>query len=106
MLGRGLLCCPALLSGKPVTRALMMEFHRELTDRYRPLIGDYATSGRMKEIWLLMSGTFEQDKKYIRRLQQSKSYGEMEDAVTAMICELPLKPRETYETRSESLPNL
>ena len=77
-----------------------------VANRYRPLIGDYATSGRMKEIWLLMSGTFEQDKKYIRRLQQSKSYGEMEDAVTAMICELPLKPRETYETRSESLPNL
>ena len=106
MLGRGLLSCPALLSGKPITRALMMEFHRELTDRYRVILGDYATSGRMKEIWLLMSGTFEQDKKYIRRLQQAKTYEEMDGAVTAMICELPLKPRETYETRSESLPNL
>ena len=103
MLGRGLLSCPALLSEKKITRALMMEFHRELTDRYRVVLGDYATAGRMKEIWLLMSGTFEQDKKYIRRLQQAKTYGEMEDAVTAMICELPIKTRETYEKRSDTL---
>ncbi|MBQ5362224.1 MAG: tRNA-dihydrouridine synthase family protein, partial [Clostridia bacterium] len=103
MLGRGLLSCPALLSEKKITRALMMEFHRELTDRYRVVLGDYATAGRMKEIWLLMSGTFEQNKKYIRRLQQAKTYGEMEDAVTAMICELPIKARETYEKRSDTL---
>ena len=81
----------------------MMEFHRELTDRYRVVIGDYATSGRMKEIWLLMSGTFEQDKKYIKRLQQSKSLSELEGAVTSMICELPLKPAETYDKRSDAL---
>ena len=106
MLGRGLLSCPALLSGKPVTRALMMEYHRELTDRYRVVLGDYATSGRMKEIWLLMSGTFEQDKKYIRRLQQSKSLQELEGAVTSMICELPIRSCKTYEERSDALPNL
>ena len=103
MLGRGLLACPALLSDRKITRALMMEFHRELTDRYRVVIGDYATSGRMKEIWLLMSGTFEQDKKYIKRLQQSKSLSELEGAVTSMICELPIKPEDVYDKRSDTL---
>ncbi len=103
MLGRGLLSCPALLSDKPITRALMMEFHRELTDRYRGVLGDFATSGRMKEIWLLMSGVFDQDKKYLKRLQQCKTLSELEGAVAAMICELPIKPKETYDKRSDTL---
>lgn len=105
MLGRGLLACPALLSDKTVTRALMMEFHRALTDRYRAVLGsEQATVGRTKEIWLLMSGTFEQDKKYQKRLQQCKSLSELEGAVTAMICELPLRPREFFDKRSDTLP--
>ncbi len=104
MLGRGLLACPALLSDKPVTRALMMEFHRALTDRYAVTLGgEHATVGRMKEIWLLMSGMFRQDKKYLKRLQQCKTLDELEGAVTAMICELPIKPREVYEQRSDTL---
>ena len=104
MLGRGLLSCPALLSDKTVTRALMMDFHRELTDRYRVVLGsEQAATGRMKEIWLLMSGVFEQDKKYIRRLQQCKGLAELEGAVAAMICELQIKPRETYDKRSDTL---
>ena len=104
MLGRGLLANPALLSDKRVTRALMMEFHRALTDRYRVVLGsEHAVAGRLKEIWLLMSGTFEQDKKYVKRLQQSKTLAELEGAVTAMICELQIKPRESYDKRSDAL---
>lgn len=104
MLGRGLLANPALLSDKSVTRALMMEYHRELTDRYRVVLGsEQAATGRMKEIWLLMSGVFEQDKKYMKRLQQCKGLSELEGAVAAMICELPIKPRETYDKRSDTL---
>ena len=103
MLGRGLLAYPALLSDNKITRGSMMEFHRELADRYRALLGDYATSGRMKEIWLLMSGVFETDKKYIKRLQQAKTYEELDGAVTAMICELPIKPCKVYDQRSDTL---
>lgn len=104
MLGRGLLANPALLSDKRVTRALMMEFHRALTDRYRVVLGsEHAVAGRLKEIWLLMSGTFEQDKKYVKRLQQSETLAELEGAVTAMICELQIKPRESYDKRSDAL---
>lgn len=104
MMGRGLLANPALLSDKRVTRALMMEFHRALTDRYRVVLGsEHAVAGRLKEIWLLMSGTFEQDKKYVKRLQQSKTLAELEGAVTAMICELQIKPRESYDKRSDAL---
>ena len=104
MLGRGLLSYPALFSDKAVTRARMMEFHRELTDRYAVTLGgEHATVGRMKEIWLLMSGTFEQDKKYIKRLQQCKTLSELEGAVTAMICELPIKPFGVYDQRSDTL---
>ena len=103
MLGRGLLAYPALLSDRKITRALMMEFHRELTDRYRAVLGDYATAGRMKEIWLLMSGTFKQDKKYIKRVQQAKTLTELEGAVTSMICELPIKPGDAYDRRSDTL---
>lgn len=104
MLGRGLLANPALLSDKRITRACMMEFHRELTDRYAVTLGgEHATTGRMKEIWLLMSGVFEADKRYIKRLQQSKNLAELEGAVTAMICELPVRPREIYDQRSDAL---
>ena len=104
MMGRGLLANPALLSDKRVTRALMMEFHRALTDRYRVVLGsEHAVAGCLKEIWLLMSGTFEQDKKYVKRLQQSETLAELEGAVTAMICELQIKPRESYDKRSDAL---
>ncbi len=104
MLGRGLLAYPALLSKNKITRGGMMEFHRELADRYLVVLGgEHATAGRLKEIWLLMSGVFETDKKYIKRLQQSKNLAELEGAVTAMICELPIKPCEVYDQRSGTL---
>ena len=104
MIGRGLLANPALLSDEKVTRSLMHDFHEDLVAHYSHVLGsDHAVTGRMKEIWLLMSGTFEQDKKYIRRLQQSKSLSELEGAVTSMICELPIKPEDVYDKRSDTL---
>ena len=104
MIGRGLLQNPALLSDKKVTRALMRDFHEQLLGRYRVVLGsDHAVAGRMKEIWLLMSSMFETDKKYLRRLQQSRDLSELNGAVMAMICELPLRRPEEFDQRSDSL---
>ncbi|MBR2445605.1 MAG: tRNA-dihydrouridine synthase family protein [Clostridia bacterium] len=104
MIGRGLLQNPALLSDKKVTRMLVRDFHEQLLGRYRVVLGsEHAVAGRMKEIWLLMSGMFETDKKYVRRLQQSRDLAELNGAVMAMICELPLKRPEEFNKRSDSL---
>lgn len=104
MIGRGLLQNPALLSDKKVTRTLMRDFHEQLLERYSAVLsGEVAVTGRMKEIWLLMSGVFEPDKKYQKRLQQSKNLSELNGAVMAMICELPLKSPEAFDKRSDSL---
>ncbi|MBQ2807314.1 MAG: tRNA-dihydrouridine synthase family protein [Clostridia bacterium] len=104
MIGRGLLQNPALLSDKKVTRVLMRDFHEQLLGRYRVVLGsDHAVAGRMKEIWLLMSSMFETDKKYVRRLQQSRDLSELNGAVMAMICELPLRRPEEFDQRSDSL---
>ncbi len=104
MIGRGLLQNPALLSDKKVTRALMRDFHEQLLGRYRVVLGsDHAVAGRMKEIWLLMSSMFETDKKYVRRLQQSRDLSELNGAVMAMICELPLRRPEEFDQRSDWL---
>lgn len=104
MIGRGLLQNPALLSDKKVTRMLMRDFHEQLLERYSAVLsGEVAVTGRMKEIWLLMSGVFEPDKKYQKRLQQSKNLSELNGAVMAMICELPLKRPEEFDKRSDSL---
>lgn len=105
MLGRGLLANPALLSQKPVSRSLISDFHRELFESYMTVLGsEQATTGRMKEIWLLMSGMFELDKKYLKRLQQCKSTTELNGAVMAMICELALKEPSSFDVRSDFLP--
>jgi tRNA-dihydrouridine synthase len=105
MIGRGLLANPALLSDKQVTRALIRDFHEKLFERYSATLGgEYATVGRMKEIWLLMSGMFMQDKKYIKRMQQCKTAAELNSAALAMICELPLRSAGDMEIRSDTLP--
>jgi len=104
MIGRGLLQNPAMLSDKKVTRVLMRDFHEQLLGRYLVVLGsDHAVAGRMKEIWLLMSSMFETDKKYVRRLQQSRDLSELNGAVMAMICELPLRCPEEFDQRSDSL---
>ena len=104
MIGRGLLQNPALLSEKKITRTLMRDFHEQLLERYSVVLsGEVAVTGRMKEIWLLMSGVFEPDKKYQKRLQQSKNLSELNGAVMAMICELPLKSPEEFDKISDSL---
>ena len=104
MLGRGLLQNPALLSDKKLTRSVILSFYRDLYDRYLVVLGsEHATHGRLKEIWLLCAGMFEQDKKYTRRLQQSKTLSELDGAITAMICELPLKSHAAFDQRSDIL---
>ncbi|MBQ7378366.1 MAG: tRNA-dihydrouridine synthase family protein [Clostridia bacterium] len=105
MIGRGLMANPALLSDKKVSRTLIRDFHEELMARYRVVLGsEQATVGRMKEIWLQMQGVFESDKKYVKRLQQSKTEAELCGAVMAMICELPLKVSSEFDKRSCNLP--
>ena len=98
MIGRGLLANPALLTDKKVTRALMHDFHEELVAHYSRVLGsDHAVTGRMKEIWLLMNGVFDADKKHVKRLQQSKTLPELEGAVMALICEAPIKNRSEFD---------
>lgn len=105
MLGRGLLSNPALFCNRQPTRALMCEFYQTLCERYVAVLGsEHATVGRMKEIWLLTVGMFEPDKKYVKRLQQSKTLAELEGAVMAIICELPFKPCAAFDLRSDTLP--
>lgn len=103
MIGRGLLAYPALLSQKKVTRALLIEYYREMKDRYLAVLGsEHAVQGRLKEIWLLSSGMLEQDKRYVKRLQQSRTLAELDGAITAMLCELPLKAPESFDQRSDN----
>lgn len=107
MLGRGLLSYPALLSQAKVTRALLLEYYREMKERYTAVLGsEHAVHGRLKEIWLLCSGMLEQDKKYVKRLQQSRTLAELDGAITAMLCELPLKAPETFDQTSDTLPKI
>ena len=102
MIGRGLLAYPAMLSDRPVTRTLIRDFHQALYERYRMVLGsEHATVGRMKEIWLLMIGMFEPDKKYVKRLQQCKNAAELNGAIMAIICELPLKDPSFLQKRSD-----
>lgn len=104
MIGRGLLANPALLSDSKITRALMHDFHEELVAQYSRVLGsDHAVTGRMKEIWLLMNGVFDADKKHVKRLQQSKTLPELEGAVMALICEAPVKSAAVFEQRSQTL---
>ena len=107
MIGRGLLANPALLSQTPVTRSLMCEFHEELVARYSKVLGsEHAVTGRMKEIWLLMSGIFAADKKHIKRLQQSKTLPELQNTVMALICEAPIRRASEFDRRSDALCNI
>lgn len=104
MIGRGLLANPALLSDKKVTRALMHDFHEDLVAHYARVLGsDHAVNGRMKEIWLLMSGVFDADKKYVKRLQQSKTLPELQGAVMALICEAPIKNHSEFDLQTLGL---
>ena len=104
MLGRGLLANPALLSDQAPTRAVIMAFYRDMYDRYLAMLGsEHAVHGRLKEIWLLARGMFVEDKKFTKRIQQSKTLSELDGAITAMICSLALKPPSTFDQRSDTL---
>ena len=104
MIGRGLLVNPALLSDEKVTRSLMHDFHEDLVAHYSHVLGsDHAVTGRMKEIWLLMNGVFDADKKYIKRLQLSKTLPELQGAVMALICEAPIKNRSEFDLQTLGL---
>ena len=50
-----------------------------------------------------MNGVFDADKKYIKRLQLSKTLPELQGAVMALICEAPIKNRSEFDLQTLGL---
>lgn len=86
MLGRGLVCNPALVAeilGKDkLTRENLREFHDRIYNSYREMLfGDKNVLFRMKELWCYMIAGFQENEKAKKKLMKSRDLQEYEIAV-------------------------
>ncbi len=93
MLGRGLLCNPALTAmaedhSVRLERDHFRAFHDELVEQYsRTLFGDRNTLFKMKELWFYMGDAFEENKKYVKKIRKAEKMKDYETAVDAIFAE-------------------
>lgn len=102
MLGRGVLCNPALLSelkggGKPDIECIRA-FHDKLYQDYRAVIpGDVNTLFKMKELWNYMQHLFENKEKYIKKIRKAQRAAEYESAVKALFNDCAIRENAGFE---------
>lgn len=95
MLGRGLVCNPALvaeiLEQNRMDKEILREFHSRLYGEYKKMYsGEKNVLFRMKELWCYMIFLFENNDKQRKKLMKSKSLAEYEAAVNELFRECVL----------------
>lgn len=102
MLGRGMLCNPALLSqikgSGQLTTERIRAFHDRLYEDYRAVIpGDINTLFKMKELWNYMQYLFENREKYIKKIRKAQRAAEYESAVRTLFAECGIREDAGFE---------
>ena len=102
MLGRGMLCNPALLSmlrtGGEIHKETIKAFHDRLYRDYREMIpGDVNTLFKMKELWNYMQCLFENREKYIKKIRKAQRAAEYESAVRTLFAECEIREDAGFE---------
>lgn len=97
MLGRGLVCNPALVrelqGGPPLTKAELLAFHDRLLEGYRALYsGDRPVLGKMKELWFYWSHLFPAPEKPLKAMRKAKSLTEYTFAAQSLFRDQDLLP--------------
>lgn len=97
MLGRGLVCNPALVrelqGGPPLTKVELLAFHDRLLEGYRALYsGDRPVLGKMKELWFYWSHLFPAPEKPLKAMRKAKSLTEYTFAAQALFRDQDLLP--------------
>ena len=92
MLGRGLVCNPALvaeiLGVKEMTKEVLEEFHGRIYNEFKEMYsGDKHILFRMKELWCYMIFLFQDCQKYRKKIMKSKNLLEYESAVAGIFRE-------------------
>lgn len=97
MVGRGLVCNPALgrqfQGGPPLTKAELMAFHDRLLEDYRAVLsGDWPVLGKMKELWSYWSRLFPAPEKPLKAMRKAKSLTDYTYAAQALFRDQDLLP--------------
>lgn len=97
MVGRGLVCDPALVrefqGGAPLTKAELMAFHDRLLEDYRAVLsGDWPVLGKMKELWTYWSSLFPAPAKPLKAMRKAKNLDDYRHAAQALFRDQDLLP--------------
>lgn len=97
MLGRGLVCNPALArelqGGAPLTKEELLAFHDRLLEGYRALYsGDRPVLGKMKELWFYWSHLFPAPEKPLKAMRKAKNLTDYTFAAQALFRDQDLVP--------------
>ncbi len=92
MLGRGLVCNPALvaeiLGKKTMDKETLREFHDRIYGEYKQMYsGEKNVLFRMKELWCYMVFLFQENDRQRKKLMKSKNLAEYEAAVNGLFRE-------------------
>jgi len=94
MMARGAVTDPALFrvlrGGEPATREEILAFCQELQEAYRSWLDPLNTMRRMKELWSLIIGLFEDNGEAGKRLARAKSTYQFDEAVSYVMGQCPL----------------
>lgn len=102
MLGRGMLCNPALLSQikgvERLSKERVRNFHDRIYQEYRArILGDVNTLFKMKELWNYMQYLFEDREKYIKKIRKAQRAKEYESAVRTLFAECRIRENAGFE---------
>ena len=92
MLGRGMICNPALVAeilGKErMTKEIIREFHNRIYGEYKQMYsGEKNILFRMKELWCYMIYLFQEKDKHQKKVMKSKNLQEYEAAINTLFRE-------------------
>jgi len=101
MLGRGVIANPALINGlaggERLCKDRLGEFHNIVLDGYRRIIsGDRNVLFRMKELWFYMGGSFQDSRKYLKKIRKAGSLADYQLAVASLFAERELTETAGY----------
>lgn len=96
MLGRGLICNPALVEevtlGKAITKEKLLTFHNHLYAMYtETLFGTKPLLFKMKELWVYMICLFKDHEKLFKGIKKAQTIPDYESAVSAIFSRLELQ---------------
>ena len=98
MIGRGAVRDPAffriLSGGAPADKGELLAFHTELYDAYTAELGRHNAMRKMKEVWHLLIGSFENSEKEQKKLARTQNAADFEAIVADVFQRLELKKTE------------